>query len=83
VTAAPLRSVERVRLLLTARGWADEDYFATVASDAEELAAQTRRECRAIPEPSLSDTFHNTLYEETEALRRELEGFETYLESFL
>ncbi|TLS47991.1 pyruvate dehydrogenase (acetyl-transferring) E1 component subunit alpha [Streptomyces montanus] len=75
--------VERVRLLLTARGWADEDYFAAVASDAEELAAQTRRECRAIAEPSLSDTFRNTLCEETEALRREREGFETFEESFL
>ncbi|WP_413797030.1 thiamine pyrophosphate-dependent dehydrogenase E1 component subunit alpha [Streptomyces iranensis] len=75
--------VERVRLLLTARGWADEDYFATVASEAEELAARTREECRALPEPSLSDTFRNTLCEETEALRREREGFETYLESFL
>ncbi|MBI0293815.1 pyruvate dehydrogenase (acetyl-transferring) E1 component subunit alpha [Streptomyces sp. PRKS01-29] len=75
--------VERVRLLLTARGWADEDYFATVASEAEELAARTREECRALPEPSLSDTFRHTLCEETEALRREREGFETYLESFL
>ncbi|TPQ15580.1 thiamine pyrophosphate-dependent enzyme [Streptomyces sporangiiformans] len=75
--------VERVRLLLTARGWADEDYFAAVASDAEELAAQTRQECRAIAEPSLSDTFRNTLCEETEALRREREGFETFEESFL
>ncbi|MGV9853809.1 thiamine pyrophosphate-dependent enzyme [Streptomyces sp. NPDC003442] len=75
--------VERVRLLLTARGWADEDYFATVASDAEELAARTRGECRALPEPSLSDTFRNTLCQETEALRREREGFEMFKESFL
>ena len=75
--------VERVRLLLTARGWADEDYFATVASDAEELATRTRRECRALPEPSLSDTFRATLCEEPESLRREREAFETYLESFL
>lgn len=75
--------VERVRLLLKARDWADEDYFATVAADAEELAERTRQECRALPEPSLSDTFRTTLHEETAALRREREGYETFKESFL
>ncbi|MFE6957082.1 thiamine pyrophosphate-dependent enzyme [Streptomyces sp. NPDC057696] len=75
--------VERVRLLLKGRDWADEDYFATVAADAEELAERTRQECRALPEPSLSDTFRTTLHEETAALRREREGYETFKESFL
>jgi pyruvate dehydrogenase E1 component alpha subunit len=75
--------LDRTRFLLSSRGWADNAYFAAVAAEAEELAAQARRDCLAIPEPSLSDTFLATLTRETETLRREREDFEAYKESFL
>jgi 2-oxoisovalerate dehydrogenase E1 component subunit alpha len=73
----------RVRSLLESRAWADEAYFAAVAADAAELAAEARRACSAIPEPSLEDTFRTTFASEPAALRQERETFQVFKESFL
>jgi pyruvate dehydrogenase E1 component alpha subunit len=73
----------RVRSLLESRAWADEEYFAAVAADAEELAAEARRACSAMPEPALEDTFRATFTSEPAALQRERETFEAFKESFL
>jgi pyruvate dehydrogenase E1 component alpha subunit len=72
----------RIRLLLTARGWADDGYFADLDQEADDLAAETRRSCLDLVPAPLADTFRNTLTRETASLRQEREELERHLESF-
>ncbi|WP_455902108.1 thiamine pyrophosphate-dependent dehydrogenase E1 component subunit alpha [Rhodococcus gordoniae] len=72
----------RVRRLLESEGWADDAYFASVEAEAGALAEATRSACRALEEPSLKDTFRNTLVNESPALRREREQYSAWKDSF-
>lgn len=74
--------LERARTLLVERGWADTEFFHGVDDDAEQLAADARRACLTLPEPSLSDTFTSTLCAETAHLRDQRRSFESFKESF-
>ncbi|MBF4479705.1 thiamine pyrophosphate-dependent enzyme [Rhodococcus rhodochrous] len=72
----------RVRRLLEAKGWADDAYFASLETEAEALAEETRNACRALEAPPLEDTFRHTLVDETPALRREREQYTAWKDSF-
>ncbi|WP_181779951.1 thiamine pyrophosphate-dependent enzyme [Pseudonocardia pini] len=48
--------IARLRTLLEARG-TDAEVFAALAAEADELAVEVRRACRALPEPDLADLF--------------------------
>ena len=72
----------RLAALLAGQGWADEEFQAALAAEADGLAADTRRECLALAPPTLADTFRNTLVEETALLSQERTAFTTFKESF-
>ena len=72
----------RLAALLAGQGWADEEFQAALAAEADGLAADTRRECLALAPPALADTFRNTLVEETALLSQERTAFTTFKESF-
>jgi pyruvate dehydrogenase E1 component alpha subunit len=72
----------RLAALLAGQGWADEEFHAALAAEADGLAADTRRECLALAPPALADTFRNTLVEETALLSQERTAFTTFKESF-
>lgn len=72
----------RVRRLLDNTGWAGDAYHAALEQEANQLAEETRRVCRAMETPPLEEGFRHTLTAETTALRRERELFTTWRESF-
>lgn len=73
----------RVLALLKKEDWADDAWLRQVEADAEQLAADTRAACLAMPDPDLEETFRNTLVSETDTLRSEREAFAAYQDSFV
>jgi 2-oxoisovalerate dehydrogenase E1 component alpha subunit len=74
--------VERVRAYLSRTGAADDAFFAAVEADASDLAADLRRRCLSLPEPSLVDLFDRVYAEQTAHLTEQQAAYATYLESF-
>jgi pyruvate dehydrogenase E1 component alpha subunit len=74
--------IARLAALLTARDWTDQEFRGALDAEADDLAADTRRACLALPPPALEDTFRNTLTEETALLTRERTAFTAYKASF-
>jgi pyruvate dehydrogenase E1 component alpha subunit len=77
-----LDPLARLATLLTDQGWADDRFRSALEAEADDLAADTRRACLALPPPALEDTFLNTLVEETALLSQERAAFTTFKESF-
>ena len=77
-----LDPLARLATLLTDQGWADDRFRSALEAEADDLAADTRRACLALPPPALEDTFLNTLVEETALLSHERAAFTTFKESF-
>ncbi|MCP9970340.1 thiamine pyrophosphate-dependent enzyme [Actinomadura madurae] len=73
----------RVRRLLDAQGWADEEFHTALEDEATALAGATRAACLALEAPPLEDGFRNTLVNETAALRAERERCTAWMESFV
>jgi pyruvate dehydrogenase E1 component alpha subunit len=74
--------IERVRVYLSRQGIADQDWFAEVAAEADELGARLREGCRAMPDPHVLDVFDHVYAEQTEELARQRAGFAAYLDTF-
>ncbi|MDV6212772.1 thiamine pyrophosphate-dependent enzyme [Rhodococcus erythropolis] len=72
----------RVRRLLDDTGWADENFYVALDSEAAALSTATRSACLSLEPSPLEATFRNTYVEETSALRAEREQFTTWKESF-
>jgi len=53
-----------------------------VITEADDLAADTRRICLALPIPDLLSNYDHVLVEQTQALRRERDWFADYSSSF-
>jgi 2-oxoisovalerate dehydrogenase E1 component alpha subunit len=51
----------RLRSLLDRNGWADTGFYASVDEEVEDLAAEARRQCLALPEPD-RDALHRLVY---------------------
>jgi 2-oxoisovalerate dehydrogenase E1 component alpha subunit len=73
----------RLLAYMKAQDWADPQWTGQLQAEADQLAADTRAACLALPPPLLEDTFRNTLVSETEPLHAEREQFTAYRESFL
>ena len=73
----------RLLAYMEAQDWADPRWGDQLRDEADQLAADTRAACFALPPPLLEDTFRNTLVTETGPLRAERERFTAYRESFL
>ena len=77
-----LDPLARLAALLTEQGWIDERFRGALDVEADDLGAETRRACHALPPPTLEDTFRNTLVDETALLSRERTAFTAFKESF-
>jgi len=74
--------IERVKAYLSRSGVADEDYYADVEREAEELAAHLRKGCLELPDPSPLDIFDQVYEEITPELESQRGQFAEYLSSF-
>ncbi|MBA3719149.1 MAG: pyruvate dehydrogenase (acetyl-transferring) E1 component subunit alpha [Nocardioidaceae bacterium] len=74
--------IARVRAYLTRGGAADEEFFATVDAEAEQVAEHLREGCLAMPDPDVLDIFGLVYGEQTEELATQREQFASYLASF-
>ena len=74
--------IARVRAYLVREGMADDDFFAAVDAEAEELGEQVRAECRALPDPAPLDIFREVYAEPHSELDRQRAEFADYLASF-
>ena len=73
--------IARLAALLAAQDWTDEEFRGALDTEANDLAADTRRACLALPPPALEDTFRHTLVDETALLTRERTAFTAFKES--
>jgi 2-oxoisovalerate dehydrogenase E1 component alpha subunit len=78
-----LDPIDRLRRLLEAREWADGAFFDDLDTEADDLAAEVRRVCRAMPDPDADAMFAHTLAVETPAQAAERAGYAAYAASFL
>ena len=74
--------IERVRAHLTRSGAADQDFFASIDTEAEELAEHLRSACRSMPDPTPISIFDHVYVEPTPALVAQRDEMAAYLESF-
>jgi 2-oxoisovalerate dehydrogenase E1 component alpha subunit len=74
--------IARVEVYLKRNGLADDEFFAGVKEEADQLGHHLREGCKALPDPKPLDMFDHVYAEETEELRVQREGYAAYLESF-
>ena len=75
--------IERVRAYLTRNTQVDDDFFAAVDAEADELSANLRAACLALPEPTLVETFDWVFADQTSQLAEQQATYREYALSFL
>jgi 2-oxoisovalerate dehydrogenase E1 component alpha subunit len=75
--------IERVRAYLTRNSQVGDDFFAAVDAEADELSANLRAACLALPEPTLAETFDWVFAEQTPQLAEQQALYRDYAASFL
>ena len=74
--------IARVKAYLTRNGIGDDDFFAGIEDEAEQLGEHLREGCKALPEPSPLSIFDQVYVDQTPELAAQKEGFAAYLDSF-
>jgi pyruvate dehydrogenase E1 component alpha subunit len=74
--------LDRLEKYLRAEGMADDDFFARVAADGDELAAYIRKSTYASDAPDIRTAFANTYVEAHPLVAEELAWFEEYSAGF-
>ncbi len=74
--------IDRVRAYLTREGLADDDFYASIDTEADELAARVRTGCLELPDPSPLGIFEHAYAEPSPVLVAQQQTFAAYLESF-
>ncbi len=74
--------IERVKAYLSRNGLADDDYYAEIEAEADELAVRLRKGCLEMPDPSPLDIFDQVYEEITPELEAQQAQFAAYLSSF-
>jgi pyruvate dehydrogenase E1 component alpha subunit len=74
--------IERVRVHLTRSGWADEEFFATVQADADELAARFRAFAVAMETPPPTRMFDHVYSAPHHQIERQQSDYMEYLAGF-
>jgi 2-oxoisovalerate dehydrogenase E1 component alpha subunit len=72
----------RMRTLLTDSGMADEEFFAAIDAEADELAARLRADCLSLPDPQPSSMFEHAYAEPHPLVAAERDEYAAYLASF-
>ncbi len=74
--------ISRVKAYLVAQKAADDDFFAGIEQEADELAEHLRSGCLAMPDPSPLDIFGQVFAEQTAELQLQHDQYADYLASF-
>jgi len=74
--------IERVRSYLGRQGVLDAASVAAVQAEADDLAAQLRADCLALPEPTLTETFDWVYAEQTPYLSAQQAAYAEYVATF-
>ncbi|MDN6301302.1 MAG: thiamine pyrophosphate-dependent enzyme, partial [Micrococcaceae bacterium] len=72
----------RLEKYLRAAELVDEDFFARLSADGDEMAARVRREAMDFPDPTLAQSFANVYAEAHPLVREELEFHRRYEAGF-
>ena len=71
--------IDRLERLMRRQGWADDDFLADVRREADDLAAETRRACLALPRPGPAELFRHVYADVVPHLERQREQYLAYL----
>lgn len=74
--------IARVEAYIRRNGLANDDFFAGVAQEAEELGEHLRAACHALPDPSPLSIFDQVYAEQTPELAAQKAGYAAFLDSF-
>jgi pyruvate dehydrogenase E1 component alpha subunit len=74
--------IVRLRTHLVANGMADEDFFAGIDAEADELAVHVREGCLTMPDPKPLDLFEHVYVDDHPLVDDERKAFAAYLDSF-
>jgi 2-oxoisovalerate dehydrogenase E1 component alpha subunit len=74
--------IVRLRTHLVANGMADEDFFAGIDAEADELAVHVREGCLTMPDPKPLDLFEHVYVDDHPLVDEERKAFAAYLDSF-
>ncbi|MFC0358215.1 MULTISPECIES: pyruvate dehydrogenase (acetyl-transferring) E1 component subunit alpha [Kytococcus] len=74
--------IDRLKKHMVARGVGDDEYFAAVDAEADELAARVRKACQTMPDPELATMFDHTYSGEHAPLTDEGRAFVEYHAGF-
>jgi 2-oxoisovalerate dehydrogenase E1 component alpha subunit len=74
--------IERVKAYLQRNGLADQDFFDSVAGEADDLGARLRAGVHELTDPSPLSVFDHVYAELPEELRQQRDGYAAYLDSF-
>jgi len=75
--------IERVKQYLIRSGMAQEDFFAGVAAEADEVGKSLRKACLEMPDPDPLSMFDNIYAEPSALLAEERAQLDAYLSSFV
>ncbi len=74
--------ISRLKAHLVANGMADDDFFAAVDAESDELAAHVRTGCLEMPDPKPLDMFEHVYVDDHPLVDEERREFAAYLDSF-
>jgi len=74
--------IARVDAYLKRNGLADDDFFAGVEAEADEIAARLREGCLSMPDPNVLDIFDHVYADPSPELEQQKAAFADYLASF-
>ena len=74
--------IERVKAYLARRGVIDQAWLDDLQAEADDMAAEMRAGCLALPDPDMGDLFDLVYAEQTEHLREQQAEYRAYAASF-
>jgi pyruvate dehydrogenase E1 component alpha subunit len=74
--------IARVKAYLTRKAAVEESFFTDVETEADDLAADLRAKCLAMPEPRLVDLFDSVYTDQTPYLAQQQAQYAAYLDTF-
>jgi 2-oxoisovalerate dehydrogenase E1 component alpha subunit len=74
--------IERVRAYLTRSAGVGAEYFDEIDAEADQVAAELRRGCLSLPDPTLTDFFDHAYVDQTPQLAEQKQQFAAYAASF-
>jgi pyruvate dehydrogenase E1 component alpha subunit len=74
--------IERVRAYLSRNGLVDDDYYAEIEAESDDLAVRLRKGCLEMPDPGILDIFGQVYEEITPELASQRDTLAAYLATF-